>query len=204
MATWIIIVEWLARLILLGLIGLSVWSVSIMIERRRFLKNLEKADEEPNLNAWIEGQNREALTSWSQNQSGLRAGTVRAMLPYLSGQSSDVGKNEKRVRAFWTDQRKELEKGLGILGTLGSTTPFIGLLGTILGIIVAFGALSTGQIDSMKVMYALAEALILTAVGLGVAIPAVVAFNYFNRRLSILLRECEALRDRLIAGFGKD
>ncbi|MGE0633933.1 MAG: MotA/TolQ/ExbB proton channel family protein [Pseudobdellovibrionaceae bacterium] len=111
---------------------------------------------------------------------------------------------ERAMAGFLTLQKKVLETGLPILGTLGSTTPFIGLLGTIMGIIVAFGALSSGQLDSQKVMYALAEALILTAVGLAVAIPSVIANNYFNRRLLSVLRDCDALKDLSIARFSKE
>ena len=84
---------------------------------------------------------------------------------------------------FVSKERENLEGKTGLLGTFGSTAPFIGLLGTVFGIIVAFGELSAGKIDSNSVMYALAEALILTAVGLVVAIPSVMAFNFFNRRL---------------------
>ena len=61
-----------------------------------------------------------------------------------------------------TEQKLILEHRLSILGTMGSTAPFIGLLGTVLGIIVAFGELSLGSGDSKTIMFALAEALILT------------------------------------------
>jgi len=90
------------------------------------------------------------------------------------------------------------------LGTLGSTTPFVGLLGTILGIVVAFGNLSSGQMDAQKIMLALAEALITTAVGLLVAIPAVVAFNYFGRRVFLFQQYCEGHKDAIISYFSKE
>lgn len=97
------------------------------------------------------------------------------------------------------EKKKELEKGLPILGTLGSTTPFVGLLGTILGIIVSFGELSRGSGSTNSVMFSLAEALILTAVGLVVAIPAVVGFNYFNRKVKLTIAEATSLKDLYIA-----
>ena len=108
-------------------------------------------------------------------------------------------RSERLLASQWMRERATLEQGLSVLGTLGSTTPFVGLLGTILGIIVSFGALSQGQIDSQKIMYSLAEALLLTAVGLGVAIPAVVAYNYYSRRVVEFLREAEALKEALLA-----
>lgn len=96
-------------------------------------------------------------------------------------------------------KRTEMEKGLSVLGTLGSTTPFIGLLGTILGIIVAFGELSQGKGDTNAVMFALAEALILTAVGLFVAIPAVIAFNIYNKKIRSFFSEIQSKVDHHIA-----
>ncbi len=196
MATWLIAVEWLARFILLFLMGLSIWSIAIIIERRKFYRALLAQDLAPDLFRWIESGNKTELMNWSKSAKGVRAGIVRAILD-----RSAPHQMEKAAAGFWARQRIELERGLPILGTLGSTTPFVGLLGTILGIIVAFGALSSGQLDSQKIMYALAEALILTAVGLAVAIPAVVAFNYFGRIVIALQRECEAIRDLMIAHF---
>ena len=79
---------------------------------------------------------------------------------------------------------KIIEEGkASTLGTYGATAPFIGLLGTVFGIIVAFGELSSGKVDSNSIMYALAEALILTAVGLIVAIPSVISFNHYSKLL---------------------
>jgi biopolymer transport protein ExbB len=199
MATWIVIVEWSSRLILLFLIGLSVWSISIILERRKFFDHLEKLDLNDNILKWIKSGQLSELKEWSQKNQGLRAGTVNAAL-----ERSTTDQMEKSVMSYWAQERKSLEKGLPILGTLGSTTPFVGLLGTILGIIVAFGVLSSGQMDSQKIMYALAEALIMTAIGLGVAIPAVVAYNYFSRRLITLQRECDSIKDLMISYFAKD
>ena len=97
--------------------------------------------------------------------------------------------------AFVNQSQKKWKDGLSVLGTLGSTTPFIGLLGTILGIIVSFGELSKGNVDMKGVMFSLAEALILTAVGLAVAIPAVIAFNYFNKKTSQMIKDIETIKE---------
>lgn len=194
MVAWMVVVEWLARLVLLILLGLSVWSISIILERRKFFQKLEESDLNDNVFKWIADGSHSELNTWAQSQEGLRAGTLRAALGRKSSEQI-----EKSVSSYWAQQRPLLEKGLPILGTLGATTPFVGLLGTILGIIVAFGALSSGQLDSQKIMFALAEALILTAVGLAVAIPAVIAFNYFSRRLMNLQRQCEAMKDLYIS-----
>jgi biopolymer transport protein ExbB/TolQ len=151
MPVWLIVIEWLARLILLGLVGLSVWSIAIIIDRRKIFKNL----------------------------------TSESLLNKLKAKTKNAkAKNkEQLISPLLFQEKKQLEQGLNVLGTLGSTTPFIGLLGTILGIIVAFGELSQGKADTNAIMFALAEALILTAVGLFVAIPAVIAFNLFSKKI---------------------
>jgi biopolymer transport protein ExbB len=80
----------------------------------------------------------------------------------------------------------KLEKGLGILSTLGSVSPFIGLFGTVIGIIRSFQALSVNQASSyLGVMAGIAEALISTAAGLLVAVPSVMFYNYFIRRIKL-------------------
>ena len=163
---WLVIVEWLARLVLLLLLGLSVWSISIVIDRRRFFKAV--------------------FTNINDLEARLQAELKR--YPTTS-------QIETAYSLFVNAERPALEKGLPILGTLGATTPFVGLFGTILGIIVSFGQLSRGQSDSNAVMFALAEALLLTAVGLLVAIPAVVAFNYFSRQAKAVIGHLHQSKD---------
>lgn len=167
MELWVVIVEWLARLILVSLFGLSVWSIAIIIERRKFFKNIDKDQEFKNLQDYL-------------------------------GKSSGDKANQKASRFFYLLQLK-LAKGTGVLGTLGSTTPFIGLLGTVFGIIVAFGELSSGKVGTDSVMFALAEALILTAVGLIVAIPAVIAFNYYNKQIKEITGDLKSRLDELLS-----
>lgn len=186
---WIIIVEWLARLILLLLVLLSVWSISILIERRRFFKMLKY-----NKVKFIQLLKENKFTDKNMEADDL----LNQMLKDLH-QLKTVEKIEKGFEVFIQDVRPELEKGLPILGTLGSTTPFIGLLGTILGIIVSFGALSSGTGDIKSVMLSLAEALILTAVGLIVAIPAVVGFNFYSRKSRSVMSDLSSVKDLYIA-----
>ncbi len=182
---WLVAVEWLSRLILLILIGLSVWSIAIIIERRRFFKTLQLPGVELKKNL----REKKSIT---QNHF------FSDLLAELAA-VKDLHRMEKIFDSYVSEKRRELEKGLPVLGTLGSTTPFIGLLGTILGIIVSFGELSKGAGSTNSVMFSLAEALILTAVGLVVAIPAVIGFNFFNRKVKLVLSEAETLKDLFIA-----
>jgi biopolymer transport protein ExbB/TolQ len=183
---WLSVVEWAARLILVFLIFLSVWSVMIMIERRRYFKNLKFSVEE--LRSKFKTRNFTTVSG--------------EFFSDFFTEMKNLKSSEQIQRAFdahTAEKRKDLEKGLSILGTLGSTTPFVGLLGTILGIIVSFGELSRGAGSTNTVMFSLAEALILTAVGLIVAIPAVVAYNIFGKKVKTILREAESLKDLYIA-----
>jgi biopolymer transport protein ExbB len=94
-------------------------------------------------------------------------------------------------------QRLRLERGLGFLGTLASNVPFIGLFGTVIGIVMAFDELGASGgpqgSASAAVMSSIAEALSATAVGIGVAVPAVVAFNAFQQRIRVILDQAAAL-----------
>ncbi|MCX7759810.1 MAG: MotA/TolQ/ExbB proton channel family protein [Hydrogenothermaceae bacterium] len=86
-----------------------------------------------------------------------------------------------------------LEKRLGILATFGNNAPFIGLFGTVLGVIKAFHSLGTSTEFGVRVvMTGISEALVATAMGLFVAIPSVIAYNYFVRKIKTLLLIYEA------------
>jgi biopolymer transport protein ExbB len=95
--------------------------------------------------------------------------------------------------------RKTLDKRLTFLGTLGNNAPFIGLFGTVLGIINAFGELKSGLISPQAIQGEIGEALRATAVGLLVAIPAVIAFNIFSKKVTRISQNVEALGAILIA-----
>lgn len=101
-------------------------------------------------------------------------------------------------------ERLNMERYLGILGTLGNNAPFIGLFGTVLGIIKAFADLAKNQGGGATVVMAgISEALVATAVGLLVAIPAVVAFNIFQGRVRRTLGRVDAMA-HLILSAGDD
>ena len=113
------------------------------------------------------------------------------------------GAAEDRLVAATLDERRFLETRLLILGTMGSNAPFVGLFGTVLGVIRAFHDLSSDSGAGPEVvMRGLSEALVATAVGLFVAIPCVIAYNYLQKRVADLLSSVEAL-SRLILAAGK-
>jgi biopolymer transport protein ExbB/TolQ len=103
------------------------------------------------------------------------------------------------------ERRKSFESGLLFLGTLGNNAPFIGLFGTVLGIVTAFrqlGSTTAGQSSGMgNVMSGIAEALIATAVGILVALPAVIAYNIFQKKGSEVEENSNALGNLLLAAM---
>jgi biopolymer transport protein TolQ len=99
---------------------------------------------------------------------------------------------ERAMRRATTQEVTRLEKALTFLATTASTAPFVGLFGTVWGVMTAFRGLTTAQTSSIQaVAPGIAEALVATAVGLAAAIPAVVAFNHFAREIRVLTADME-------------
>jgi biopolymer transport protein ExbB len=203
MTSWLIILEWTAKLVLVLLIGLSVWSGSIMIEKNRVFSFLERSDSFKKARNSIEQRKWNQLDGFTPETHGPKGAIIQAMLVIPPSDGSLI---DRSVRSTLTLQRVELEKGLIVLATLGSNAPFIGLFGTVLGIIHAFGVLGLGQTvsggSSFSVMQGVSEALVATAVGLLVAIPAVIAYNIFSRKLKVFVSECDSLKDLYISKRG--
>ncbi|MEK7872485.1 MAG: MotA/TolQ/ExbB proton channel family protein, partial [Chloroflexota bacterium] len=106
---------------------------------------------------------------------------------------SGSGAVEERALSARLEAKRLLDRRLIVLGTLGNSAPFIGLFGTVLGIIRAFQDLSQSAAGPEAVMRGLSQALIATAFGLLVAIPSAMAYNYYLRRMETLLDEAERL-----------
>ena len=105
--------------------------------------------------------------------------------------------------AMAIDQRTKLEKNLSILGTLGNIAPLIGLFGTVVGIIRAFHALSvSGSAGPSVISAGIAEALVTTAAGLVVAVPAVIFYNYYLRRVETVMNEIESVSKKVLVLMG--
>jgi len=106
---------------------------------------------------------------------------------------------EKPTRQALQMIMREQEKGLSILASIGSTAPFVGLFGTVWGIVNALSTISaSGQATIDIVAGPIGESLIATAIGIGVAIPSVVAYNYFLRRIKLLITDIENFSEDLI------
>jgi len=181
-------------LYLLGL--LSVISVSIMIERFFALKKIGKSSKNiaRDFRAVIETQNLDQMVELSADAKSLEGRALGFGLGFVKKHGAS-GLDEL-FDSYKAIERPGLEKNLNVLGTIASNAPYIGLLGTVMGIMKAFNdlAVAPGQGNEV-VMAGIAHALVSTAIGLAVAIPAVMAFNYFQKKVLTVLNNIDAARD---------
>ena len=181
------------------LIFLSILSVTIMVERAIVMSGRAPrlADLSERLLKLLAAND---LTGARELLGPPRSPEVRvAMVGLIELSHGRIAAAEAMAGAR-AHERLAMEKHLGILGTLGNNCPFIGLFGTVLGIIKAFADLSHNQGGGAAVVMAgIAEALVATAVGLMVAIPAVVAYNVFQGRVRRTLGRVDAMAHLILA-----
>jgi biopolymer transport protein ExbB len=212
------LVEWLQHLMTnLGaawvmwlLLGLSVLSVAIMLERGWFYWSLRDdiARLAKELRAFLRNDDMEGAKKLLQASPSAEAAVVVAGLMEADRGAKSADEAMQGAQAL---QKMKLERRLAFLGTLGNNAPFIGLFGTVIGVVKAFeglgkqtaGAASAAQEGAFsaptEVMAAIAEALVATAVGLIVAIPAVAMYNYFQRLARSILANTDALSHVLLS-----
>ncbi|MBI3182370.1 MAG: MotA/TolQ/ExbB proton channel family protein [Myxococcales bacterium] len=181
--------EWVLWL----LVALSVLSVAVMLERAiYFSSNRLPSSEE--LAVKLAQGDLEAVRVAVADRKGMEAAVLREAIA-AAGKGADTV--EEVIAAAVARERPRYERFLSFLGTVGSNAPFVGLFGTVLGIIKAFhdlGKVSVkGAAVQQTVMAGISEALVATAVGLAVAIPAVVAYNVFTRSVKTVTGRTQAL-----------
>jgi biopolymer transport protein ExbB/TolQ len=187
---------WVLYLMLL----LSVFSISVMIERLVFFAR-HRGDADKLGDKLIErlhADDRAGAERLLKESALVEAAVVRRALPWMDGGPASLA---EALEAEMGRKRKDLERGMTFLGTLGNNAPFIGLFGTVLGVIQAFHQLGEGQNKAAmgNVMSGIAEALIATGVGLVVAIPAVVAFNIAQKRIGEIEGNVSNIGKQLLA-----
>lgn len=195
--------EWVMFLLLL----ISVGSVAVMLERWMHYRQATRGLEEYRENvrkAVLEGDLTRALKlSEDRKREGaadLETGLTHAILAHKQKSAAaspsvlgELAQDEVlRSKVLW-------EKNLAVLATVGNNAPFIGLFGTVLGIIKAFHDLSQQTTQGAQTVSAgISEALVATAVGILVAIPAVIAFNIFSRKVKAAMTQAEAMKSFLV------
>ncbi len=192
-----------AEAILWLLLVLSILSVAIIIERYWTLKSY-KAQSDKVKNQLLEAlrsNNLEELEDLSKDKQTLEGRVLSHAFRHLKENGPEG--LEEIINSHIIFERQKMERSLNFLATLGSNAPFIGLLGTVLGIMKAFNDLGVSQGVSQSsgsaIMTGIAEALVATAVGLFVAIPAVVAFNYFQKQVRYVIQSMEGLKELCLA-----
>lgn len=184
-----------AEWVLLILIVLSVLSFGMILDRiiyfHRHTINADVLGSE--LQQRLSNGDLRSAAELVAKGRGIECAVVSAGLAEFTRGPQACGEAMLSVKAR---ERRGLDSGLAVLGSIGSNSPFIGLLGTVLGIIKAAHDLTAsgqGNGDPNQVMAGVFEALVATAVGLFVAVPAVLAFNYFQRRVKVVLLQTDAL-----------
>ncbi|MEY4064463.1 MAG: hypothetical protein RIR26_671 [Pseudomonadota bacterium] len=192
--------EWVMFL----LIACSVLSFTVIIERAIFFMKM-RGDFARFTKELTERLNSsdplDTTAAWCAGHQMLEANVAASGLQ----RSKDGAKAmENTMNATIIASKTKLDKGLTLLGTLGSNTPFIGLFGTVIGIIQAFHALANSNASGPEVVMAsISEALVATAVGLMVAIPAVIAFNVLSRAVKTKVANSETIARIVLSYHGK-
>jgi biopolymer transport protein ExbB len=185
--------EWVLWL----LIALSVASVGVILERAAFFIARRPRSPDDVARRLLAGDLSGAAAA-VEGRSGMEADVVRAAVTHAAKGAEAV---REVISGTIERSRVEYERNLGFLGTLGNNAPFIGLFGTVLGIIRAFIDLSRnpGAAGTGTVMAGISEALVATAVGLFVALPAVIFYNLFQRGLRRTAQRATALGHAAVA-----
>ena len=204
----------LARAVVIILFIMSIWSLAVIIDRALYFSAARKQSREfaPRVaGALKEGKLDEAIKVADRNKKSHLAEVVTAGLQefrnYGSGGAVTEDQIESSKRALERSEaivHAKLKRGLGGLATIGSTAPFIGLFGTVVGILNAFRQIATQKTSGIgAVAGGISEALVTTAFGLLVAIPAVMTFNYFTNKVEAFDVEMDNSSSELIDYFLK-
>jgi biopolymer transport protein ExbB len=190
-----------AEWVLWVLIALSVASFAVMIERWWYFSST-RVDFDDLLSGLRDLLGKKDLAAAKKRVADLEAIEARVVAAGLQRFSDGARAVGEAMVGEKARAKLKLERNLAYLGTLGNNAPFVGLFGTVIGVIKAFHDLSAKKGQGPEVvMGSLSEALIATAVGLLVAIPAVVAFNYFQRQVRARIANTDAAAHALLASM---
>ena len=199
-----------AEWVMWTLVGLSLVSISIMVERGLYFRSIRD-----DLNVIADRMAAALRIGDASKAAAVLAGSPSPAAAIAAAGLLEVHRGpeaaERIMGAMAARVRVTLDRNLTVINTIGSNAPFVGLFGTVIGIIQAFDALKTpagargaaaaaaSAAASGRVMGTIAEALVATAIGLLVAIPAVAAYNYFQRRIKSLMANTEVLTELVLA-----
>jgi biopolymer transport protein ExbB/biopolymer transport protein TolQ len=203
-----------AKLVVVCLFVMSVLSIAVMVDRWLVFSSARRQSREfaPAVaGALKQGRLDEAIKIAERNKKSHLAKVVSAGLSEFQAHAGtsdlpgdQIEASQRALERAEAIEHAELKRGLGMLATIGSTGPFVGLFGTVLGIINAFQSISAEKTTGLAaVAGGISEALVTTAIGLFVAVPAVWAYNYFSSRVEAFDVEMNNSSSELIDYFLK-
>lgn len=188
------------QVVLYLLLLLSVVSIAIILERFFALKKISasSASVRNRLKLALASNQLEDVQEFSKDPETVEGRALAIGLKHMKENGSRGLEEVFNTHAM--TERPELEKYLNFLATLGANAPYIGLFGTVLGIMKAFNDLANSpEAGQQTVMAGISIALVATAAGLFVAIPAVVAYNYYRLRVKAILANLESIKEFCLA-----
>ena len=181
------------------LVGLSVICVAVAVERAIYLV-INTTPAVKLQAALAKFLSRGDADSFRQELDGMKGVEARVLAAGLEASKHGPDAAEEAIAGTIVFEKARLDRFLIVLGTTGSNAPFIGLFGTVLGIIKAFNDLANMDAEGASaVMAGISEALVATAIGLIVAIPAVVLYNFFQRLIKAQMARVESLSHLVLA-----
>ena len=178
----------------------SISGLAVIIEKMYTFLSKEKKlseNEKNQLYKALRTGNREEILKLCKDKTDSISKSVTKIVSNMDINFDELDNSHRQViegiiSESILEQTTELEKGMSLLGTVVNAAPQLGLLGTVTGMIAAFSALTRNGTSSAKIVAGgISEALYTTAFGLIVAIPALVFYNYFNRRIDVIVAEME-------------
>ncbi len=177
------------------LLILSVLSIAFILERTLFYKKIQKHQKkfDEAITQALETQNLEKLNQFASKNESYESDMYQLAQKFI--QNQDPSKLDHYFDTYKSSIRSSLDRFLNPLASIGSNAPFIGLLGTVFGVMEAFRSLAMSQGEPAAVMAGISQALIATAIGLFVAIPATFAYNIFQKKLRRTINNLNVLKD---------
>ena len=176
--------DFVVKSVILMLIGCSIYSWAVIIEKLRLFKKINLESEEFEEKFWKSKSAETFYNSLPADVENPTASLFKDTMQSLLKAKSKTNLNERMASILEVNIEKQIskiDKGFTFLATVGSTAPFIGLFGTVWGIMNSFQSIAISRNTSLAIVApGIAEALFATALGLLAAIPAVVAYNKFN------------------------
>ncbi len=182
------------------LVVLSIVSIGIIFERFFVLRRITLSSRRvrERIKIALQGNNIDEIEELAKDQTCIEGLAAKFALRHMK-QTGSKGL-EEAFNSFLLNQKPELERSLGFLATIGSNAPYIGLLGTVLGIMKSFNDLAlSSEAGQQTVMAGISLALVATAAGLFVAIPAVISYNYFGKQVKSVMQNLESVKEMCLA-----